>query len=369
MQSPKPSKFSFIYFTFLSIFLLSIGTTFASTTITVDRAVHVTTAEGSDLVLDVGDYTLKPAEEWIRIIPNNGKAVDAHLLEAHVGNHEESLANPLALSVTGVEADSHHIVLLLPNGKSFESTGSYSGIRSRGRPARLNIKRLRALAAKARKSNTNKAKKPKRTEFVTPSLGGGGGNRSYNLDCGNRSVLVGVTSKEGSWLDAVGIVCQHVNPTTGALEDEFTRGPVGGSGGQGSSARCNEGNVVQGIHVYAGSVVTYSNKLKIQLLDVSLESINKYGAVSSVVAEEMVLGLIKRLNLQAGISVTGIAGPGGGSKKKPVGLVYIATYAHNNCKSSEHYFPGDRLMVRDQTVTTALNLLLQHLLDHRSNQR
>ena len=118
--------------------------------------------------------------------------------------------------------------------------------------------------------------------------------------------------------------------------------------------------------VFTGGIVAYSNKSKNQLLDVSLETIDKYGAVSSEVAAEMVLGLVRRLDLHAGISVTGIAGPGGGSTEKPVGLVYIATCVCGHCRSSEHHFRNDRLAVRDQTVVTALNLLQQHLLDYRN---
>ncbi len=229
--------------TLMSMLVLTIGTTFASTTITVEKMVHVTTAEGSDLVVQAGEYALDSAEEWLRITPSNGQTVDAHLLEAHVGKHEEKLTDPLALSVTGVEVDSHHLVLLLPDGKSFEATGSYSGIRSRGR-SRIDIQRIIALA--------KKRKKAQRTEFVTPTLGGSGGNRSYNLDCGNRAVLVGAIFKAGRWFDALGIICQRVSPQTGKLGDEFTRGPIGGGGGDARIKRCNEGDVIQGAKARSG---------------------------------------------------------------------------------------------------------------------
>ena len=247
MKGLKPSKIVILNFACLSIFLLSMSPTFAATTVTVEKPVHVTTAEGSDLALDVGDYVLKPAEEWIRITPSNGSAVDAHLLEAHVGKHEESLTDPLALSATGIEPDSHHLVLLLPDGKSLEATGSYSGIRSRGRVPRLSMKRIRALATQRRTTQ--------RTEFVTPSFGGSGGKRSYNLDCGNRAVLVGGIFKSGLWLDALGLICQRVNAQTGALGDEFTRGPVGGSGGQARIRRCQDGFVAQGVTSRSGQFV------------------------------------------------------------------------------------------------------------------
>ena len=121
------------------------------------------------------------------------------------------------------------------HGKRLEAIGSYSGIRSRGLSL-LTIKRLKRLAA-ARKST-------KSTEFKTPLFGGGGGNRSYNLDCGNRNIMVGMIFKAGSWMDAIGIICQSVNPQNGELGSEFTRGPVGGSGGKARIKRCSNGKVV-----------------------------------------------------------------------------------------------------------------------------
>ena len=119
----------------------------------------------------------------------------------------------------------------LADGTRVEAVGSYSGIRSRGLSL-LTIRRLQALAA-ARKSTPP-------TEFSTPLFGGSGGTRSYNLDCGNQSVLVGAIGNSGSWIDAIGIICQQVNAQTGALGNEFTRGPVGGSGGYAYTWRCNQ---------------------------------------------------------------------------------------------------------------------------------
>ncbi len=243
MQNTQSYNFSVIAFRVLSFFMVASGTAIADTTVTVDRAVHVTTAEGSDLVLDVGDYVLEPAQQWLRITPSEGNAVDAHLIEAQTGTHKESLESPQSLSVTGIEADTHHLVLLLPDGKSFAAHGSYSGIRSRGR-TRIDIKRILALAAKR--------KKAPRTEYATPIFGGSGGNRSYNLDCGNGAVLVGAVVKGGLWLDALGIICQRVVSQTGALGDEFTRGPVGGSGGDALFSRCRNGKVVAGIKAFSG---------------------------------------------------------------------------------------------------------------------
>ena len=230
--------------------------TFANTTVTFDKAVHVTTAEGSDLILDIGEYVVAPAQQWIRVTPSGGQAVDAHLLEAQLGKHEEKLTDPLALSLTGVEPDSHHLVLLLPDGKSLEATGSYSGIRSRGKSRKLSRAKMQQIIALSKKK-----KKAQKTEYRTPRMGTTGGNRSYNLDCGKNAVLVGAMFKSGLWLDALGIICQRVNPQTGALEDEFTQGPAGGGGGDAREKRCkNDGDVVQAItEVRTGSFVDFIN--------------------------------------------------------------------------------------------------------------
>ncbi len=113
--------------------------------------------------------------------------------------------------------------------------------------------------------------------------------------------------------------------------------------------------------VFAGSLVTYSNELKTQLLGVRAETLASFGAVSAETAAEMVTGLASRLNVEAGIAVTGIAGPTGGTPEKPVGLVYVATYADGDVWTSEQMFPVDRQRMRDRTVISALNQLRRHL--------
>jgi hypothetical protein len=216
----------------------------AKAIVTLDQPVHFTTAEGSDVVLDAGDYEVDAADEWLRVTPSEGQAVDALLLEAQVARHEEALKAPLGVSAQGESPDTHHLALLLPDGKRLEAIGTYSGIRSRGLSL-LTIQRLRTLSS------------PTNTEFKTPLFGGSGGTRSYNLDCGSGAVLVGGISKAGLWLDALGIICQRVNSSTGVLGDEFTRGPVGGSGGIGRIGRCNRGNVVQGVRVSSGRFINF----------------------------------------------------------------------------------------------------------------
>ncbi|MGB0910067.1 MAG: hypothetical protein ACPGYT_06865 [Nitrospirales bacterium] len=238
--------FSFIVATLLSFLWLAPGTAHADTTITLDKAVHVITTEGSDIVLKEGMYDLEPTEEWLRITPSGGTAVDALLVEAQVGNHEESVKAPMALSDTGETPDSHHIVLILPNGQKYETVGTYSGLRSRGRSFPLSRKRLKTLMAAQREA--------RRTEFVSPMYGGSGGKRSFNLDCGSRGVIVGILGKAGTWVDALGVICQRIN-SNGQLGTEFTSKTVGGKGGKVKFRRCPEGQVMGSGSARAGSFI------------------------------------------------------------------------------------------------------------------
>ena len=81
-------------------------------------------------------------------------------------------------------------------------------------------------------------------EWSTPTFGGSGGTRSYNLDCGRGSVMVGLMYKSGSWIDEIGVICRKVSASTGRLGEEFTRGPVGGVGGDPRISKCVPGGVI-----------------------------------------------------------------------------------------------------------------------------
>lgn len=94
--------------------------------------------------------------------------------------------------------------------------------------------------------------------------------------------------------------------------------------------------------VFPGSLVTYSNESKNQLLGVSIESLSKYGAVSEEVATEMLIGLKKVLNTECSIVTTGIAGPTGGTEQKPVGSIYIGTRLHDELVVKYYKLRGDR---------------------------
>ncbi len=113
---------------------------------------------------------------------------------------------------------------------------------------------------------------------------------------------------------------------------------------------------------FEGGVIAYSNQLKMQMLNVSEPKIRDHGAVSEPVVYEMVRGVTLQFDTSAGIAVTGIAGPGGGTEDKPVGLVFVGTYGPDGVRTRRYWFPGDRRAVRQRTVTTALNQLRLQLL-------
>ncbi len=116
-------------------------------------------------------------------------------------------------------------------------------------------------------------------------------------------------------------------------------------------------NVSGASEVFKSSVVTYSNKSKRKLLGVNKCTLKVFGAVSAQTAMEMAVGAMSRLSADVSVSITGIAGPGGGTEKKPVGLVYIACNVLGNVTVKECHFRGERLDVRMASVEEALKLL------------
>lgn len=109
--------------------------------------------------------------------------------------------------------------------------------------------------------------------------------------------------------------------------------------------------------VLEGGFVTYSNEAKIKLLGVKEETLRHFGAVSEETACEMAIGAAKALQTETAISVTGIAGPGGGSAEKPVGTVWIAAYCQGIVKAEKCSFSRNREANRRLSVVKALNLL------------
>ena len=108
-------------------------------------------------------------------------------------------------------------------------------------------------------------------------------------------------------------------------------------------------------------IVSYSNQAKTELLGVSEDILNRYGAVSEQVAKGMAEGVRKRSSVDIGIATTGIAGPTGGTKEKPVGLVYIAISTIDTTQVKKFQFSGTRLENKDSTLNATLRMLLDLL--------
>lgn len=115
--------------------------------------------------------------------------------------------------------------------------------------------------------------------------------------------------------------------------------------------------------VFKAGLVTYANEAKKEILGVRGKTLKKYGAVSQETAEEMILGAVERYDADVAVSVTGIAGPDGGTPEKPVGLVYIGCYACGDMAVYECHFTGTREKIRETTVITALNIVRTMLLN------
>jgi nicotinamide-nucleotide amidase len=107
--------------------------------------------------------------------------------------------------------------------------------------------------------------------------------------------------------------------------------------------------------------ITYQDLAKQQLLQVTDNALQQYGAVSEEVALQMARGALKQSQAQISIATTGIAGPSGATANKPVGLVWIAWITPHQTKVEQFIFAGDRQAVREQTIAQALEMLLQLL--------
>lgn len=112
--------------------------------------------------------------------------------------------------------------------------------------------------------------------------------------------------------------------------------------------------------IFNGSIVSYSNKIKNQELNVNNETLEKFGAVSTEVVNEMLDGAIKKFEADFAIAISGIAGPIGATKNKPVGTVVIGISDANNVKTIDtFYFKGTREEVQIQAAKTALKKILK----------
>ncbi len=113
--------------------------------------------------------------------------------------------------------------------------------------------------------------------------------------------------------------------------------------------------------VFKAGFVTYANEAKIKMLGVSEETLKQYGAVSMDTAKQMAEGAAKVAECDLAISVTGIAGPDGGTAEKPVGLVYIGSYVDGKVYAEEHHFTGDRMSIREAAAKAAMLQLIKYL--------
>ena len=119
-------------------------------------------------------------------------------------------------------------------------------------------------------------------------------------------------------------------------------------------------NIPGSSDVFLGGVIAYDNDVKLNLLGVRAEVIERYGAVSEEVALEMASGVREKLGADVGVSVTGIAGPGGGTTEKPIGLVWIAVHA-SKVKARRFHVGGDRAEIRQRAAQAALEMVRREL--------
>ena len=112
--------------------------------------------------------------------------------------------------------------------------------------------------------------------------------------------------------------------------------------------------------VFDRGIVTYSNQAKRENLGVKAETLEKYGAVSRETAMEMAEGIRKVANTKLGLSITGIAGPGGGTEEKPVGLVYVALADGENCECKELKLWGNRERIRNVTLLHVFDMIRRY---------
>ncbi len=124
-------------------------------------------------------------------------------------------------------------------------------------------------------------------------------------------------------------------------------------------------NVSGSSDYFLGGFVTYSNEAKRTFVEVQHETLVAHGAVSEETAREMARGARRQMGADLAVSVTGIAGPTGGTPEKPVGLVYIALSASDAEICERYVWRGDRLTNKEESAEAALQLILAYLQDRR----
>lgn len=120
-------------------------------------------------------------------------------------------------------------------------------------------------------------------------------------------------------------------------------------------------NVPGSSNYLVAGVIAYAYEAKVIALGVTWETLNRYGAVSEQTAVAMAKGVRERFGTTLGLSITGIAGPGGGMPGKPVGLTYIAIVTDSDELIERHVWQGDRVSNKEQSAQAALEMLGRHL--------
>ena len=170
-----------------------------------------------------------------------------------------------------------------------------------------------------------------------------------------------VYSTEGEMLEDVVVGLLREQNKTISLAESCTGGMI-----------CSKiTNVVGASQVLERGVVSYSNQSKMELLEVKRSTLEEYGAVSKEVAKQMAVGIRKISATDIGLSVTGVAGPGGGNEKKPIGLVYIGIADNIKIDSIELRLTGDRDRIRLMAALNALDVVRRRLNNnnHQSSTR
>jgi nicotinamide-nucleotide amidase len=153
----------------------------------------------------------------------------------------------------------------------------------------------------------------------------------------------GLAEEIGDLLRQKGLTLGVVESATGGLISHLITGISGSSG------------------YFKGSVISYRNEVKINLVGVKAATLKKYGAVSQQVAEEMAAGGKKLLTVDICLADTGIAGPGGATPGKPVGLFYVGLAHKGGVSNRRHEFHGDRAQNKQSAAEAALGWLKEYL--------
>lgn len=161
------------------------------------------------------------------------------------------------------------------------------------------------------------------------------------------------TEEEGVTLEAALVKLLEEKKLTISTAESCTGGMV--------SARLV--NVPGASQVFMQGMTTYSNEAKMRLLGVREETLKEYGAVSAQTAQEMAAGGAKAAQTDVCVSITGLAGPGGGSPQKPVGLVFMACCLKGQIKVERWQFKGNREKIREQSVMKAMDLVRRCVLE------